>query len=105
MQPENAEMADDNSSSKGHFLRFTFKEAGFKDKQKIIDLIKDKCSFKPAYIDFLKTGGATIRFRTKLQADFCVKTLLDCLWNETKAQKQNKASKSKQSTLNFGTAK
>ena len=98
-------MVEDEAGSKGHFLKLTFKAAGFKDKQKINDIIKDRCAFKPAYIDFLKTGGAIVRFKTKLQADFCVKTLLDCKWNEQKSLQAGKSSKAKQQKLSFGTAK
>jgi len=92
---------EEDASMKAFVIKLTFKQKEFKDKLKLKQLIYGKCSFKPAYID-LKKGHALVRFSTKLQADFCVKTLLDALWNEKKATAPAKASKSKQSTLSFG---
>ena len=77
MMDQTTEMMKDDDSN---FVRVTFLQSQTKDEFKSL---LAKVGVKPAYIDQQKQK-CTLRFKDKLQAEFCVKQLMDAKWSGKK---------------------
>ena len=105
-------MSDEVADDQAIFLLnlvFTPDQVHFTSKNVVKEYISKVCAngLEPKYIDF-KNGAPSksiLRFASKLEADFCVKQILDAKWKASKdrnaTQKKGSAKKKQQSLLSM----